>query len=300
MEELLSENENQVIEVEELDTTKVESSENSKVIKEYFLKDDNQSCMKDLADLFGQSQGEMSKEFGVFKAKKLYKKLNYLVIDNTLFYEEFLKKCNLAVKHAFKSVTVLPSMVKKARQTLKNKGVEVRSIIDYPLGEETLKTKLCSLKTAIKNGVDGVLVCLSTTAIKNGEYKKVIKEFKKIKSKAKKRKVSVVIDFAKLSFNEVKPIVESLLKECKIYSVIPCNSLFNTINYNAIKDFCELGLNGLIIEGAGGLASPTEIVTAFNNGAGEILSADCPFIAEDLDGRILALSTWLYVYKSIK
>ena len=52
-----------------------EKTEDSNVIKEYFLHEEGRSCMKDLADLFGQSEGEMSKEFGVFKAKKLYKKL---------------------------------------------------------------------------------------------------------------------------------------------------------------------------------------------------------------------------------
>jgi deoxyribose-phosphate aldolase len=268
-----------------------EKTEDSKVIKEYFLHEEGRSCMKDLADLFGQSEGEMSKEFGVFKAKKLYKKLSYLIVDNTLFFEEIVRRCNLAVKYGFKSVTVLPSMVKKAKFTLNKKGVEVRAIIDYPLGEETFKNRLYSVKTAIKNGVDSLIITLPTSAIKNGEYKKVLKEFKRFLRVAKKRKVSVIIDFSKLNFNEVKPIIENLIPLKKIHSVIPYNSFSSAINFTAVKDLCDLTLNKCVVEGAGEIQTATEIVTALNSGAGEILSPDCPFIAEELDGKINTLNT---------
>ena len=271
-------------------------AENNKVIKDYFMREEGRSCMKELADLFGQSEGEMSKEFGVFKAKKLYKKLNYLIIDNTLFYEEILKRCNLAVKYGFKGVTVLPSMVQKVKTALMGKGVEVRSIIDYPLGEETFKSRLYSVKTAIKNGVDSLIITLPTSAIKNGEYKSVIKEFKRFTAISKKRKISVMIDFSKLNFNEVKPFIEYACLDGKLYSVIPCNSFNSVINFSAVKDLCELLHNNFIIEGAGKVESPIEIVTALNAGAREILSADCPKIAEELDAKINTVNTWLSVF----
>ncbi len=268
-----------------------EKAENSRVIKEYFLQEEGKSCIKDLADLFGQSEGEMSKEFGVFKAKKLYKKLNYLIVDNTLFYEEILKRCNMAVKYGFKGVTVLPSMVKKTKLCLNGKGVEVRAIIDYPLGEEIFKNRLYSVKTAIKNGVDSVILTLPISAIKNGEYKRILKEFKRVLRVVRKRKISLLIDFSKLNFNEVKPFIERVILSGKIYSVIPYNSFSTVINFGAVKDLCELTLNRCVVEGAGKIEKATEIITALNSGAGEILSLDCPFIAEELDGKINTINT---------
>ncbi len=270
---------------------KGDNAENSKVIKDYFLHEESKCCIKDLADLFGQSEGEMSKEFGVFKAKKLYKKLDYLIVDNTLFYEEVLKRCNLAVKYGFKGVTVLSSMVKKAKLTLQGKGVEVRAIIDYPLGEETQKNRLYSVKTAIKNGADALALTLPTSAIKNGEYKRILKDFKKIQKVVKKRKLSIVIDFTKLNYNEVKAFIESVISTGKIYSIIPFNSFSSAINFSAVKDLCDLSKNKCIIEGAGSIETATEIITALNNGASEILSPDCPFVAEELDGKINTLNT---------
>lgn len=276
---------------EELQELETKDFEDSKVLKDYFMHEEGRSCMKDLADLFGQSEGEMSKEFGVFKATKLYKKLSYLIVDNTLFFEEIVRRCNLAVKYGFKGVTVLPSMVKKAKFTLGKKGVEVRAIIDYPLGEETFKNRLYSVKTAIKNGVDSLVITLPTFAIKNGEYKKVLKEFKRFLRVAKKHNVSVIIDFSKLNFNEVKPFIENLISLKKIHSVIPYNSFNGAINFGAVKDLCDLTLNKCVVEGAGKIETATEIVTALNSGAGEILSPDCPFIAEELNGKINTLNT---------
>ena len=281
----------EVIEIEELPIEELEENENCKAIKEYFLKEENPSCMKELADLFGQSEGEMSKEFGVFKAKKLYKKLNYLIVDNTLFYEEFVKRLNEAVKYGFKGVTVLPNAVKKAKQFLLGKGVEVRTVIDYPLGEELSKSRLQSVKTAVKNGADSLIVTLPISLIKNGEYKRAVKEFNKLYRKAKKRKVSVLIDFLKVNFNEVKPFIESVTAKGKVYSVIPYNSFLSVMNFVAVKDLCELSMTSCIVEGAGKIESATEIITALNNGASEILSPDCPFIAQELDGKINTLNT---------
>ena len=298
MEELGKEVTEEVKEICEI--SEVEKTENSKVIKDYFLPEEGRCCIKDLADLFGQSEGEMSKEFGVFKAKKLYKKLDYLIVDNTLFYEEVLKRCDLAVKYGFKGVTVLPSMVKKAKSSLAGKGVEVRAIIDYPLGEEMFKNRLYSVKTAIKNGVDSIIITLPISAIKNGEYKRILKEFKRVLKVVKKRKISILIDFSKLNFNEVKPFVKSAILYGKVYSVIPCNSFDGTINFGAVKDLCELTLNKCIVEGAGKIQTATEIVTALNLGAGEILSPDCPLIAEELDGKINTLNTWLSNFKGLQ
>ena len=175
---------------EDIETRQI-INKDKQIIKEYFLKDTQQMSIKELANLFGQSEGEMSKEFGAFKAKKLYKKLDYLLIDNTLFFEEFIKKCALAIKYGFKGITVLPSFVSRAKSALIDKSLEVRALIDYPLGEETFKSKLFSTKLAIKNGANALLLSLPTSAIKNGDYKKTAKEFKKIMSVCGKRKKSL-------------------------------------------------------------------------------------------------------------
>ena len=261
-------------------------TQDSQIVKDYFLKDDKNSCIKELADLFGQSEGEMSKEFGVFKAKKLYKKLNYLVLDNSLFYEEVLKRLTIAVKYGFKSVTVLPSILTKTKSVLAGKGVEVRVLIDYPLGEELFKTRLYSLKTAIKKGADCLLVTLPISAIKNGEYKRVLKEIKKMLKVSKKRKFSLVIDFSKLNVNEVKELLLEVVKYGKIESIIPTSGVDGVINFQAVKDLCELSGGKCKVEGFGYVTSSTQIVTALNSGASEILSENCPFIAEDLDAKL--------------
>ncbi len=282
MEEFLAEQENIN---EELITEEVLNND-KQIIKDYFLKDTQQTGIKELANLFGQSEGEMSKEFGSFKAKKLYKKLDYLIIENTLFFEEFIKKCALALKYGFKGVTVLPSFVSKAKSSLVDKNLEVRALIDYPLGEDLFKTRLYSTKLAIKSGANSLLLSLPISAIKNGDYKKTAKEFKKLIKLAGKRKVSILIDFSKLNINEVKPFIERIIKEKKVYSIVPYNGFDSIINFQAIKDIQDILDGKCLVEGSGVIESATEIVTAINSGASEILSCDCPFIAEDLDGKI--------------
>ena len=77
-----------------------------------------------------------------------------------------------------------------------------------------------------------------------------------------------------------------MVKEKNLYSIIPYNGFNNIINFQAIKDICDVIEGKCLVEGGGIIESATEIVTAINSGASEILSSDCPFVAEDLDGKI--------------
>ena len=62
----------------DIEEIKIEQSGESSLVKDYF-KDDQSGKIKKLADLFGQSELELKKEFASFKAKKVYKKLNYFI-----------------------------------------------------------------------------------------------------------------------------------------------------------------------------------------------------------------------------
>ena len=266
---------------------KSESYEDT-VIKDYFLKETGLTS-KEMAILFGQSEEEISKEFGVYKAKKLYQKMDYLIIDSGLTQTEFSKKCQISEKHGFKSVTVLPTFVGLAKDLLGIKNISVRALISYPFGEDLPKVKYYAVKNSLKLGADAFLVCVSTSQVKSGDYKGVCKEFKRIIKICKKKPVTAVLDESKLSQLEIEKCAKILSKETKIHSVMPAD-LIESSKFNAqtVKSVL-LAVDGKChVESGGKIQSAMDTVAVLNAGANAITSSKCPEIAEELNMKIMS------------
>ena len=103
--------------------------------KDYFTPQKNKAS-KELAELFGQSENQLKKEFGIYKAKKIYKKLSYFVDAKAKLREEVIKELQNAKKRELYSVLVYPTQVSLAKLILKGTETKVRAVINFPSGEE--------------------------------------------------------------------------------------------------------------------------------------------------------------------
>ena len=190
------------------------------VVKDFFIKETG-ATIKEMAVLFGQTEEEISKEYGSYKAKKLYAKLDYILPSYNFSYEDFKLKCSQIADYGFKSITVLPNYIGLAKDLLKGKNVLVRALISYPYGEDLAKVKCYAVKQAVKFGADAIAVVLSTRRITNGNYKVIVKNLKSIVKIAKNRPVTAIIDANNLSSFELEKISKIISKDCKLYSVMP-------------------------------------------------------------------------------
>ncbi|MBQ3234651.1 MAG: hypothetical protein IJA97_00655 [Clostridia bacterium] len=192
--------------------------EQQSLVKDYFTVDES-GKIKELANLFGQSEAELKKEFGVFKAKKVYKKLNYFIDTRMKLNGDIIDMLNTATKYGFYGVTVYPTALPLAVSLLNGCGVKVRALVDYPSGESSYKAVRYALKQAVNRGADEVLVALSCYEIKNGDEKDVFKKVRKLVKRAKTKPVSVLLDTSVLSRAEVERVM-NLLWTSGIYSVV--------------------------------------------------------------------------------
>ncbi len=195
-----------VIEIKLEDINKIDEPS---YVKEYFTEDDGKK-LKELADLFGQSEGELKKEFGSFKAKKVYKKLNYFIDNRYLLSGDIINEIKTAEKYGFYGVTVYPTALPVATTLLFGTSVKVRALVDYPSGESSYKTVKHALKHAVKQGADEILITLSSYRFKNEEEKDFFKGVRKLVKMAKERKVSVLVDTAVLSRAELEKVINVL------------------------------------------------------------------------------------------
>ncbi len=257
------------------------------VIKDFFIKDTGIS-LKEMAILFGQTEEELSKEFGAFKAQKLYSKMDFLIDETVVSFEEFKKKCMLAKKYNFKSVTVMPTFLGLAKDLLRGKNIKVRCVISYPFGEDIGKVKYYAVKRAIKLGADEILFVVSPREVKYGNYKVIVKMLKRVVKLAKKRPVTAILPIKNISNYEMQKISRMIAKDVKLYSVMPFSYGEEKVDYQSIIKDALTAVNGkCYVEYGGNVETALDGVSIFSLGANGITSKNCPIIANELNIKIL-------------
>ena len=107
-------------------------------------------------------------------------------IDHTLLKayakeQDIFYLCSEAKEYNFKSVCVNPCFVKYAKEQLEGSGVLVCTVIGFPLGANTTKTKVFEAIDAIDNGADEVDMVINVSKVKDGDFDYIYNEIKTIK-----------------------------------------------------------------------------------------------------------------------
>lgn len=133
-------------------------------------------------------------------------KINEL-IDHTLLKavatsSEIEKLCEEAKKYQFKSVCVNPTNVAYAKKLLTNTNVLICTVIGFPLGANTMETKMVETLDAIKNGADEIDMVVNIGKVKEHDYRYIEEEIKIVVNAAQGRTVKVIIETCYLSEDE--------------------------------------------------------------------------------------------------
>lgn len=117
--------------------------------------------------------------------------------------EQILQLINEAKKNKFASVCVNPTWVKQASEELKDSGVNVCTVIGFPLGANTTATKVFEAADAIKNGATEVDMVINIGELKDKNDVYVEQDIKAVVEAAKGQVlVKVIIETCLLTQEE--------------------------------------------------------------------------------------------------
>lgn len=144
-----------------------------------------------------------------------YDKTLARMIDHTLLKPEateaqVTKLCAEAKEYHFYSVCINPTWVPLAAKLLQGSGVEVCTVIGFPLGANSPTVKAVEAADTIQHGATEVDMVLNVGAMKSGNYDLVLEDIKAVVNAAKgKAKVKVILETGLLT-NEEK------IKACEL------------------------------------------------------------------------------------
>ncbi|MCR6105642.1 deoxyribose-phosphate aldolase [Salipaludibacillus agaradhaerens] len=107
--------------------------------------------------------------------------------------DKIISLCEEAKTYQFASVCVNPVWVKKAAELLANSGVDVCTVIGFPLGASTPETKAFETTNAIENGATEIDMVMNIGALKDGNDALVEADMRAVAEAAKGKALTKVI-----------------------------------------------------------------------------------------------------------
>jgi deoxyribose-phosphate aldolase len=130
-------------------------------------------------------------------------------IDHTLLKpeatrDEIKKICEEARQHQFASVCVNPAWVKESARYLCGSGVEVCTVVGFPLGANVTDVKVYEARRAIFDGATEIDMVMQIGALKSGDYDAVENDIRQLAQAVHAEEVllKVIIETALLSDEE--------------------------------------------------------------------------------------------------
>ncbi|PAB59166.1 deoxyribose-phosphate aldolase [Anaeromicrobium sediminis] len=139
-------------------------------------------------------------------------------IDHTILKadttkEQVLKVCEEAKKYKFASVCVNSCYTKLVAKELEGTGVDVTTVVGFPLGAMEIESKAFETKRSIELGATEIDMVINIGALKDKDYDYVLRDIKAVVDAAKGKALVKVIIEACLLTDEEKVKVCELSKE---------------------------------------------------------------------------------------
>ena len=136
--------------------------------------------------------------------------------------------CNEAIEYGFEAVCVHPYYISLAKQLLENTNVGICTVIGFPLGMNTPRTKCFEAVDALELGADEFDMVINVGALKDKDYDYIKKEIEDVRDVLEGKTLKVIIETSLLTDDEI-------IKMTKI-----CNETF----VNFIKTSTGFGTRG--------------------------------------------------------
>lgn len=134
---------------------------------------------------------------------ELNKYIDHTNLKNTATLKNIEKLCNEAIKYRFASVCVHPYYVPLAVNLLKGHNIDVCTVVGFPMGINTLETKVFEAIDAVEKGAKEIDMVINISALKNKDYKYVKNEIEEVRDAIDGKVLKVIIETCLLTDEEI-------------------------------------------------------------------------------------------------
>ena len=186
--------------------------------------------------------------------KEILNRCDHTLLLQTATRDEIIALCDDALKYNTASVCVPPCYVSLARECLKGK-VAVCTVIGFPNGNTTTKSKAFETAEAVENGADEIDMVINIGALKAGDCEYVLNDIKQVRAACEGKILKVIIETCLLTDDEKRVMCKIVSKSGADYIKTSTGFSKSGATFEDIRLFSENVENGLKIKAAGGISS---------------------------------------------
>lgn len=152
------------------------------------------------------------------KKEKLAKLIDHTILKPNVLDQEVEALCSEAREFGFASVCLNPSYIALAKSRLAGTDVKVCTVIGFPLGENTTKTKIFEAEDALELGADELDYVVNVSDVLNERYDAVkaeMEQFAELKQKHSSIVIKIILETCYLSLEQISKLCQ-LAKEANL------------------------------------------------------------------------------------
>ena len=143
--------------------------------------------------------------------KEILKHVDHTLLLQTATWDEIKRICDDAIQYGTASVCIPPSYVKQAAEYVKGK-MPICTVIGFPNGYMTTKTKEFETKDAISNGASEIDMVINVGWLKDKKYDLLEEEIRTLKAACGSNILKVIIETCFLTEEEKVKMCEIVTK----------------------------------------------------------------------------------------
>lgn len=218
--------------------------------------------------------------------KNLNRYIDHTNLKPTATKEDIIKLCDEAKKYEFASVCVNPYYVKLASEQLAhNKNVVVCSVIGFPLGANTLESKIFEAHNACMNGATEIDMVINIAELKNKNIDYCLNEINKIKSAIGHNILKVIVETAYLTEEDKKLAAEIVLESNAEFIKTSTGFASSGAKLEDIKLWKSILKDNKKIKAAGGIRTRQDAIDFIEAGADRIGASSGVQIMNNENGK---------------
>ena len=191
--------------------------------------------------------------------------IDHSLLTITATPEEVSKFCEEADKYRFPAVCVYPCYIKQLANILYNKPPQACSVIGFPAGTATGKTKLYEAQEAVENGATELDVMINLSHIKTGQTNELYREIAEIREETGKT-VKAILEMALLTESE-KRLATGVLMDAGVGLIVTNTGWYGGATVADVQLLKELTKKNIGIKAAGGIKTYEQAVNLILAGA---------------------------------
>ncbi|HEY8364501.1 MAG TPA: deoxyribose-phosphate aldolase [Haloplasmataceae bacterium] len=214
---------------------------------------------------------------------KLNKYIDHTLLKPQGTVNDIIKLCEEAKKYQFMSVCVNPTNIEHAKMLLKDTDVLVCTVIGFPLGANTIETKVFETKDAISKGADEIDMVINIGRAKIHDYDYIEREIRAVVEAADGKTVKVIIETCLLTDEEKVNCCKAAVNAKA--SFVKTSTGFSTggATIEDVRLMRQTVGEALGVKASGGVRTKKDVLAMIENGATRIGTSSGVSIMESED-----------------